>query len=294
MPEKTLINEFVARSVRFAWLLLAVLAGAAGATEQPGRYVELPDVRLWIVDSGGAGEGVILLHPRTGNADYWQYTVPALAAAGFRALAIDSPGWGRSIVRDGAEPEPVAKTIDALLDELGLQSVHVVGTAMGGYVALDFAATYPGRTRTLVIAASGLGLEGDPEYTGFRQRADIPAMREQPSYLREISATYRGTNPEGVARWMAIYENSEQEGAVRPPLASPNTPAKLASLEMPVLVIAGGADLVTPSHGVRLWSRHIRAPKEFIVLPEAGHVLVWEQPDVFNELLLDFLAAHRR
>ena len=51
-------------------------------------------------------------------------------------------------------------------------------------------------------------------------------------------------------------------------------------------------DLLTPSGAVRLWSRHITAPKEFLVMPEGGHVLVWEQPDVFNQTLINFLQKH--
>lgn len=265
---------------------------SASAAELPGRYVDLPGVRLYMIDTGGDGDAVILLHPRTGNSAYWQYTLPALAEAGYRAIAIDNPGWGNSVLDDAANPAPVADTIDALLDHLGLDGVHVVGTAMGGYVAMDYAAYRPERTRSLVIAASGLGIEGDAEYRAFRERARIPVMDEQPSHLREMSPTYRGMNPEGVSRWLELYDNAQQEGTVRPPLRAPNTPAKLASLTSPTLVVAGGTDLVTPSGGMRLWSRHITAPKEFVVIPEAGHVLVWEQPGVFNRLLIDFLGRH--
>lgn len=280
---------------RWLMILALVVTGvglAKAAAAEPGRYADLPGVRLWMIDSGGTGEAVILLHPRTGNSAYWQYTVPALAAAGYRAIAIDHPGWGRSIVADADNPAPVADTIDALLDHLGLDAAHVVGTAMGGYVAMDYAAWQPGRTRSLVVAASGLGFQNDPEYAAFRERARIPAMDEQPSYMREMSPTYRGMNPAGVARWQQIYDNAQQQGTLRPPLKAPNTPQKLASLRAPVLVIAGGADLVTPSGAMRLWSRHITAPKQFVVMPEAGHVLVWEQPDEFNRLLIDFLRQH--
>ena len=262
------------------------------AAELPGRYVDLPTVRLWVIDSGGTGEPVMLLHPRTGNSEFWQNTVPALAEVGYRAIAIDNPGWGKSVVHDTKNPRPVAETIAALIDHLELNKVHVVGTAMGGYVALDFAAWRPERTKNLVIAASGLGLQHDPEYRAFRERAEIPGMDQQPSDIREMSPTYRGMNPEGVARWKEIYNNAQQEGAVRPPLITPNTPEKLASLGVPTLIIAGGMDLVTPSGAMRLWSRHITAPKEFVVIPEAGHVLVWEQPEVFNRTLIDFLQTH--
>ncbi|MDH3546098.1 MAG: alpha/beta hydrolase [Gammaproteobacteria bacterium] len=283
--------------MKWRHLVFVALAGfwtafGALAAELPGRFVELPTVRLWMIDSGGTGEPVILLHPRTGNSEYWQNTVPALAEAGYRAIAIDNPGWGKSVVHDAKNPLPVAVTIDALIDYLQLDKVHVVGTAMGGYVALDYAASRPERTSSLVIAASGLGLQGDPEYAAFRERAEIPLMDQQPSHIREMSPTYRGMNPEGVARWQEIYKNAQQDGAVRPPLTTPNTPEKLASLRVPTLVIAGGMDLVTPSGGMRLWSRHITAPKDFLVLAEAGHVLVWEQPDVFNQLLIGFLQEH--
>lgn len=275
----------------FAFAVICNPFGALAA-ELSGRFVDLPTVRLWMIDSGGTGEPVILLHPRTGNSEFWQYTVPALADAGYRAIAIDNPGWGKSVVHDARNPVPVAETIDALVDHLELDDIHVVGTAMGGYVALDYAAWRPESTKSLVIAASGLGLKNDPEYAAFRERAEIPGMRRQPSYIRELSPTYRGMNPEGVARWKEIYNNAQQEGAVRPPLRAPNTPEKLASLRVPSLLIAGGMDLVTPSGAMRLWSRHITAPKEFLVVPEAGHVLVWEQPEVFNRILIEFLQKH--
>ena len=164
--------------MKWRYLLFFALAGfltsfGSLAAELPGRFVDLPTVRLWMIDSGGTGEPVILLHPRTGNSGFWQFTVSALAEAGYRAIAIDNPGWGKSVVYDAKNPVPVAETIDALIDHFELGEVHVVGTAMGGYVAVDYAAWRPERTKSLVIAASGLGLQNDPEYKAFRKRAAI-------------------------------------------------------------------------------------------------------------------------
>ena len=275
-------------------LILIVLAGiwfSAGAlaADITGRYIELPDVKLWIMDSGGSGEPVILMHPRTGNSEFWQYTLPALSDAGYRAIAVDSPGWGKSIVYDAKNPAPVADTLDALFDHLQLDKVHLVGTAMGGYVVLDYAAWKPERVRSLVIAASGLGLENDPEGDAFRAVAEIPVLDDQPAEVREMSPSYRAMNPEGVERWKLIHDNGQREGAVRPPLRTPNTLAKLASIKTPTFVIAGGADLTTPSGAIRMWSKHLTVPYEFLVMAEAGHVLVWEQPTVFNQALIEFL-----
>jgi pimeloyl-ACP methyl ester carboxylesterase len=146
--------------------------------------------------------------------------------------------------------------------------------------------------KSLVIAASGLGLDDDPEGDAFRERAEIPGMRQQPSEIREISPLYRGMNPEGVTRWMEIHNNGQQEGAVEPPLLTPNTPQKIAALDVPIFVIAGGIDLVTPSGAIRLWSQHLTVPFEWLLVPEAGHMLVWEQPNVFNQAVIEFLQKH--
>lgn len=218
--------------------------------------------------------------------------MPALVQAGYRAIALDKPGWGKSVVREGQNPISVAEDLDALIDLLELTEVHLIGTANGGYIAFDYAAWRPERVKSLVIAASGLGLEGDVEGDAFRERAAIPGFRQQPAEIRELSPSYRGMNPEGVARWKAIAEHAKQNGAVDPPLRTPNTIEKIASLSMPVLVIAGGIDLVTPSGAIRLWAKHLTVPYDWFLIPEAGHMLVWEQPDAFNRAVIAFLRKH--
>ena len=54
-------------------------------------------MRLWYTDSGGSGVPVLLLHANTGNADGWQYNIPGFVEAGYRAIAFDRRGWGRSM-----------------------------------------------------------------------------------------------------------------------------------------------------------------------------------------------------
>ena len=85
--------------ILFAFAGLWAASGAWAADSQSGsvgRHVDLPNVQLWITDSGGSGEPVILFHPNTGNSEIWQYNIPALVEAGYRAIAFDKPGWGKS------------------------------------------------------------------------------------------------------------------------------------------------------------------------------------------------------
>jgi pimeloyl-ACP methyl ester carboxylesterase len=106
-----------------------------------------------------------------------------------------------------------------------------------------------------------------------------------------MSPSYRGMNPEGVARWKDIYARSKQANAIEPPLRTPNTNAKVASITAPVLVVAGDVDLTTPSAAIRLWAKHLKS-YEWVLIPEAGHSVAWEQPDAFNQAILAFLRKH--
>ena len=62
-----------------------------------GAYAELPGVKLWFTDSGGSGVPIVLLHPNTGTVEIWQPQIAAFAAAGYRVIAFDRKGWGKSL-----------------------------------------------------------------------------------------------------------------------------------------------------------------------------------------------------
>jgi len=267
------------------------LAGDGRAHARDG-FVELPNVKLWVTDSGGSGDPVVLLHANTGTVESWRKQIPAFALAGHRVIAIDRPGWGKSVVRQGMKPISVAEDLEALADHLNLSRFHLVGTAGGGYIALDYAAWRPQRLRSLVIAASGLGLVGDEEAETFRQQAAIPGFDRAPPEVREMSPSYRGLDPGGVTRWKEIEAHSRQPDAAVPPLRTPNTDEKIASISTPMLVIAGDVDLTTPSGAIRLWAKHLKMPYDWALIPEAGHSVAWEQPEAFNQTVLEFLRKH--
>ena len=272
-------------------VLLCLTSSGARADEAPGAFVDLPNARLWVTDSGGTGDPVILLHANTGTSENWQKQTPALVQAGYRVIAFDRPGWGKSAVHAGMKPISVAEDLDALADHLKLDKFHLLGVAGGGYIALDYAAWRPERLKSLVVGASGLGLVGDEDADAFRRRAAIPGFNQLPPEVREMSPSYRGTNPEGVARWKEIEAHAMQAGAVVPPLRTPNTDQKVASITTPILLVAGDVDLTTPSAAVRLWAKHLKS-YDWLLIPEAGHSVAWEQPEAFNQGVLAFLRKH--
>src|SRR5437773_3911403 len=74
------------------------------ATAHEG-YAELPGVRIWYKDTGGTGVPVILMHAATGSSQVWEHQIPAFTAAGYRVIAYDRRGWGRSVI-DATAAQP--------------------------------------------------------------------------------------------------------------------------------------------------------------------------------------------
>ena len=270
-----------------------MLPGARSAAENApsGRYADLPGVKLWFTDTGGSGIPVVLLHANTGTSVSWEPQTAALVREGYRVIAFDRRGWGRSMADPaGLQPGSVAGDLDALADHLKLDKFHLVGVAGGGFVSLDYAAWRPERLRGLVVAAS-TGQFSEKEMQDFTARITIPELRKQAAVYREVGPSYRGANPDGTKRWIEIEEHAQQPGAPSQPLRTPNTFAKLATVTMPILVMAADADLLAPPAMMRTWAAHLKG-YEWATVPDSGHAIAWEHPDVFNEKVLAFIKRH--
>ena len=225
-------------------------------------YVELSGVDLWFQDTGGSGAAVVFLHAASGTSDCWNNQTPAFTAAGFRCVAYDRRGWGRSRpTPTGALPGDPSGDLHGLLEHLGLDRCHLVATAAGGIVGLDYALSHPERVRSLV-AANTIGGVQDAEYLEVQQRLRPPEIQNLPVELRELGPSYRGMNPEGVRRWLAIEDATRPDGvhgARQPPLV-PITYERLENLSGPGagldgrrrLAFAPGVDAVVRGPHTRL------------------------------------------
>ena len=178
------------RTNRLAVVAAVGLAIASQPMAQTrGDFAKLPGVRLWFTDTGGNGEPVVLLHANTGTTEAWEPQVAAFSKAGYRVIAFDRRGWGRSEAdpTTGTQPGHVSEDLHALADFLSLQRFHLVGVAGGGFIALDYAASHPDRLSSLVVGAS-TGSVSDPEIQEFSARIEIPGIRALPAHYREVSA----------------------------------------------------------------------------------------------------------
>ena len=256
-------------------------------------YVELPGVDLWYKDTGGSGTPTIFLHAASGTCDSWVYQLPAFTAQNYRCVTYDRRYWGLS--RDNAtgdQPGHVSDDLHGLVEHLGLDRFHLVATAAGGIGALDYALEHPERVRSLVVANTIAGIQ-DAAYLEVQHRLRPPEIQGLPVELRELGASYRGTDPEGTSRWIAIERASRPGGPPDPPQAPrrPMTYARLETMQVPVMVLMGGADILSPPAMMKLLADHLPQSRSE-TMPEAGHAAFWEQPETWNSLVLEFIGQH--
>ena len=280
--------------MRCSLLICVALAGTVSA-QVPIKegYVALPGVRIFYRDTGGTGVPVVLLHANTGSSRVWEYQIPAFTAKGYRVIAYDRRGWGRTEI-DPSGPQPGAGADDllGLLDQLKLDRVHLVATAGGAFVALDFALSFPQRVRSLTIANS-IGAVQDEDFVALGRRMRPPTFDALPPEIREVGPSYRASNPEGTQRWVDLEKISRPPGPAAPAQLTKNriTFALLETLRLPTLLLTGGADMYAPPPVLQLFAARIKG-SESVIVPEAGHSTYWEQPEVFNRTVLEFLAKH--
>jgi pimeloyl-ACP methyl ester carboxylesterase len=241
-----------------------------------------------------AGEGpvdVVFLHGFCQSSLWWEPTLARLPA-GYRGLALDLKGFGRSSKPAGTYGVPVAADeVRSFLDALSLQRVALVGGSMGGVVAQCFAALYASRLQSLVLAATGPYLR-DPAAARERARrfASMDWTREN---LAEVIGPFFLTLPEDFPQLVdeALCASREAMVQITLSMASLNLLPALHGLQVPTLILQGAQDRIRPpTEGLRL---HEAIPgSEFHAVEGASHTPAREQPEAFHDLLWRFLRAH--
>jgi pimeloyl-ACP methyl ester carboxylesterase len=232
----------------------------------------------------------VILHSNTGSSQNWENQIPAFTAAGYRFIAYDRKGFGRSVAESGAQPGTAADDLHALMKHLSIDRFHLIGTAGGGFVAFDYALSFPEQLRSLVVANSIGGMQ-DPDYLEMGRRLRPPQFDALPPELREIGPSYRAANPEGTRRWIELEKMSRLSGAPAQTFRNRMTFSLLESIKVPTFLITGDADLYAPPPLLPLFAARIKNSQSLII-PEAGHSGYWEKPDIFNRAVLDFIRKH--
>ena len=282
--------------------LLGLCANVSVAANDMGLQTPLPEapaitegladlgtVRLWFWDTGGGGEVIILLHPGSGSSEFYPYQQAAFAKAGYRVISYSRRGQFKSEMGDDANSFFAVDDLFALMDHLKVGRAHLVGNALGAYVALDAAIVRPDRVQTLTLASSMMGID-EPEYQQALRSLRPKAFSDLPEEVKEVGPSYRVANPTGLAEWIARQARAGKSAPVR--RKSKISWAALAELKLPILLMTGDADLWIPPYLLKDVARRMPGSRTVIV-PDAGHAIQWEKPEAFNEAVLTFIAQRQ-
>jgi pimeloyl-ACP methyl ester carboxylesterase len=245
----------------------------------------------------GAGWPVLLIHAFPLSADMWRPQLERVPD-GWRYIAPDVRGFGRTPAAAGVPSmEAYAGDVQAVMDSLELEMAVVGGLSMGGYIALAVNRRSPERVSGLVLADTRS--EADtPEGRSARmtmsalvRSAGVSAVADQ--MIPKLLASSRDDEAT-VARVRSMIEGNTVDGvdrAIQAMMDRPDSTPDLATLSLPVLVIVGEHDALTPpADSQRLKRRTDRS--QLVVLPRAGHLSNIDAPEAFSTALANFLASN--
>lgn len=218
------------------------------------------DIHLHFTESG-SGEPLVLLHGNGEDGSYFEHQIERFRTR-YRVIAVDTRGHGAS--PRGTAPftlDQFVLDLAAFLDENGIAVANVLGFSDGANIAIMYALAHPDRVKKLVINGGNLFPEGLTSTT-----------------RRGILAEYK------MAR--ALGDERQQE-LMRLMIDEPHIdPARLSSLNMPVLVIAGTDDMIEESHTKLIAASIPGAQLQFV---DGGHFIASENPSAFNRAVAAFL-----
>jgi len=229
----------------------------------------------------------------------WAFQTPVLSK-NTRVLLYDCRGMWQSDHPPGPYTmEQHADDLAALLDALHIEQAHIAGISYGAELSMEFAIKYPQKARTLVLSSAVSHVE--PLLAGWMTswtaaaRAGDAAMLFNVTYPLNFSEAWIAANPKALEVAKQRYQTLDCAAFLELLLSfgALNITGRLHEIAAPTLVIVGEDDILKPRKYAEIIAREI-PHAELIVVPHAGHAVCWEQPGVFNTLLLGFVDKNRR
>ncbi len=266
--------------------------------------ITLDKVRLYY-EEVGHGTPILFVHEFAGDHRSWE---PQLRELGkrYRCIAYAARGYTPSDVpadRDAYSYQHVMRDAVAVLDHFKIESAHIVGLSMGGYTTLQVALNYPNRVRSMTLAGTGSGSERWYTAEFHKRSRDLAAQFEREGSA-SVARTY-GRSPSripfeikdarGFAEFSKQLSEHDAQGSAnmsrgfqggRPSLY--DFESEIRALTIPALIVVGDEDerCIEPS----LFLKATIVASGLVMFPKTGHLVNLEEPDLFNQVVGDFLS----
>jgi len=260
-------------------------------------YTHNAGVRLFWRESG-SGEPLLLIMGLGYSSGMWHHVEPGLAAH-YRVIVFDNRGIGRSEAPPGPHLIPqMAGDAVAVLDAAGVESAHVFGLSMGGFIAQELALVHPRRVRSLVLGATACGgahaVRAKQEVQDtLVNRARLPveqSIRVMFPYIYDVSTPPARIEAD-MAKRLADYPDPQVYLGQLEGIRQWQGCERLHDLHLPTLILHGENDELVPPGNARLLASHI-AGSRLQLIPNASHVLTTDTPGLAVRLITEFLQSN--
>lgn len=257
----------------------------------PLKTFETSTGRIAYREAGAGGTPLVCLHGLGGGSLSWINQLEQMSSDR-RVIAWDCPGYGGSADHAIAKPAPsdYADALVELLKGIGVnQPADIVGHSMGGVIAPQVEARHPGTVRRMVLSATRIGFRDWGSYEErLKQHADMSAEEFGRTRADNMCSPHASEAVKAkVAAIASEIRSSGYQAAVHVLSVSDNR-AEVASLGIPVLVLAGAEDKVAPEENTAALTAAVPGGRREII-GQAAHAAYIEQPEAYNARLRAFL-----
>lgn len=254
-------------------------------------YLETDRISLYVAELGNGGVPALLLHELGGSSESWRSVMPLLAGDR-RVIAVDMRCAGRSEKPPGGfSLTDVADDLDMLLPVLGIESVDIVGAALGSLVGALLAIRHPRRVQRLMLCAVAADMAG-PTRTYLAERAvKVRTVGMRGVAEASLANSFPASRAAERAAYRGIYLANDPAAYAELSLALAGlelTVADWGAIGAPTLVASGAHDFLWPPEIGRQVAGLIPAAR-FAVMDDAGHFPHLQAPRTLARLARDFL-----
>ena len=276
-------------------MAMADTPNAARPVAARPSFVETRDGASLFYNDWGAGKPVIFTHAWGLNADIWEYQLTELADQGLRCVAYDRRGHGRSTDPGrGYDYDTLADDLAAVIDQLDLHDVTLVGFSMGNGEAVRYLSRHGSGRVTRLLMVSTVG----PQTDGSLWGGFIAGLKhDRPAFFTDNVAGFTGGLPSvspALSQWVVTQFMRASPKAIiecMRAIAKSDLRADMNAITVPTLIIHGGKDLVNPIDKTARKTAEAITGSELRVYDDAPHGLVITHRERLTRDLLAFIRS---
>jgi pimeloyl-ACP methyl ester carboxylesterase len=246
----------------------------------------------------GEGENLVLLHGGLSDSRYWERELDSFSD-NFHVIVWDAPGCGQSDdPEEGFTLVDFADTLAGMLKKLNIETCHVAGISFGGGLAIQFYDLHPNMVKTLCLISAYAGWAGslpqeeverriedgriisnmDPDAVFDKWMPTLFYAEEMPEIKEKLRSIMADFHPKGSIVMLEAFAQADLTGVLK-------------DINVPTKLLYGEEDVRSPVEVATEIHNQIPDSK-LVILPNVGHVVNLEAPEVFDEQFRQFLSQH--